>query len=162
MKIIQPFSFCDVRIWRPYTTKRDSYLTFSPVKCCKEAVLYRSWCYGVYYQLEGNWLGCADRVEKYLQVTCLELCPHGRLRQCCQPGCPPCFLQPEAGEAAEAVSQLTPQRVAPEGTSSAVVTKSNLLGTLHIYGPGIAMTEIRKLYESRNCKGLLCQCEVLK
>lgn len=49
-----------------------------------------------------------------------------------------------------------------EGTSSAVVTKSSLLGTLHIYGPGIAMTEIRKLYESRNCKGLLCQCEVLK
>lgn len=58
----------------------------------KKAVLYKSWCYGVYYQLEGNWLGCADRVEKYLQVTCLELCPHGRLRQCCQPGCPPCFL----------------------------------------------------------------------
>lgn len=74
----------------------------------------------------------------------------------------PASSQPEAGEAAEAVSQLTPQRVAPEGTSSAVVTKSNLLGTLHIYGPGIAMTEIRKLYESRNCKGLLCQCEVLK
>lgn len=74
----------------------------------------------------------------------------------------PASSQPEAGEAAEAVSQLTPQRVAPEETSSAVVTKSNLLGTLHIYGPGIAMTEIRKLYESRNCKGLLCQCEVLK
>lgn len=52
------------------------------VKCCKEAVLYNSQDYGIYYKLEGNWLGYAGTVEKYLQVTHLELCLHGRLFQC--------------------------------------------------------------------------------
>lgn len=44
--------------------------------------------------------------------------------------------------AAEAVSHLSPQRVAPEGTSAAVVTESNSLGTHRVYGLGIPMTEI--------------------
>lgn len=61
--------------------------------------------------------------------------------QHCQPGCWPCLLLPEAGDAAGAVSHLPPLRVAPQGASSAVVTKSSLLGTLHIYGLGIPGTE---------------------
>lgn len=117
------------------------------MKCCKEAMLYKSQCYGVYYQLEGNWIWCADRVEKYLQVTCLELCPHGRRCQCCQPGCWPCFLQPQA------VSHLTPilqpQAVSPLtpsvwllGNVSSCRDQEQLSGSSSCFGLGIPITEV--------------------
>lgn len=112
----------DVLIQRHYTSKRALWFPFS-LKCCKEAVLHNRVGVTVFlcffYQLEANRFGHADRVEKYLQVTCLELCPHGRLLQCLQTGCWPGFLQPWA---AEAVSHLAPPCTAPRGMSSTAVT----------------------------------------
>lgn len=102
--------------------RKSSLVPFFSEMLQRSCVAQQSWGYSVFvffYQLEADRFGHADRVEKYLQVTCLELCPHGRLLQCLQTGCRPGFLQPRA---AKAVSHLAPPCTAPRGMSSTAVT----------------------------------------
>lgn len=139
---------------------------FFPVSCCKEAVLYnRVGVNGVYYKLEGNWLGYADRVEKYLQVTCLELCPHGRLLQCYQPGCQPCFFQPRGWRSSKSCVTLDSPVCGSWGNVISCCDLEQLArnsSDLWFWKTSDRNIKMEKVYDSRKCKGLLCQTEFLK
>ena len=118
----KPFSLCDMQIQRHYTTKRFLIHFFS-VKCCKEAVLYNrvavtgfitSWRATVLVMLTEWKNTCRSPVWSYARI--------GDSFSATSLAAGRASSSPEAGEAAKAVSHLTPRCVAPGGTSSAAVT----------------------------------------